>query len=111
MLHQEGILQSDEYRLLADGYLFLRRLDHRLRLERDQSIDAFEANPERPESVARALGYNGAKKQARGVRTQPGEKLLVDYQQWRERIRACYERFFSLAHAKDRTEESTVSRG
>ena len=104
-------MQSDEYRLLADGYLFLRRLDHRLRLERDQSIDAFEANPERLESVARALGYNGAKKQARGVRTRPGEKLLVDYQQWRERIRGCYERFFSLAYANDRTEESIISRG
>lgn len=111
MLHQEGILRSDEYRLLKDGYLFLRRLDHRLRLERDQSIDAFEANPERLESVARALGYNGAKKRARGVRTQPGEKLLVDYQQWRERIRTCYERFFSLAYAKNRTEQGTISPG
>ena len=92
-LHNEKILSRGEYRTLSDGYLFLRRLDHRLRLERDQSIDAFEAEPERLQSIAQALGYNGG---ARRGKNNPasGEKLLREYQTKREQIRACYERYF-----------------
>jgi glutamine synthetase adenylyltransferase len=77
-----------------DGYLFLRHLDHRLRLERDQSIDAFEAEPGRLDGIARALGYDGGKKAARGSGLKSGQKLLRDYQTRREKIRACYERYF-----------------
>ena len=92
-LRAEKILKSDEYRLLSDGYLFLRRLDHRLRLERDQSIDAFEAEPGRLEGIAKALGYDG--KEVRKREPTGGKKLLRDYQARREKIRACYERYFS----------------
>ena len=90
-LHDEKILKSSEYRLLSDGYLFLRRLDHRLRLQRDQSIDAFEAEPGRLESIAKALGYNSKAKRAE---SGSGQQLLRDYRSGREKIRACYERYF-----------------
>ncbi|HEX9788891.1 MAG TPA: bifunctional [glutamate--ammonia ligase]-adenylyl-L-tyrosine phosphorylase/[glutamate--ammonia-ligase] adenylyltransferase, partial [Candidatus Binatia bacterium] len=93
-LHEENILKRDEYRLLADGYLFLRRLDHRLRLERDQSIDAFEAAPERVESIAQALGYGNGDERGKRSMTKSGAKLLRDYQARRERVRKCYERYF-----------------
>jgi glutamate-ammonia-ligase adenylyltransferase len=88
------ILKSSEYKLLAEGYLFLRRLDHRLRLERDQSIDAFEADAARLERIARALGYNGAHGSGKTARTKSGQKLLRDYEVKREHIRAGYERYF-----------------
>jgi glutamate-ammonia-ligase adenylyltransferase len=91
-LHDERILTTGEYRLLADGYLFLRRLDHRLRLQRDQSIDAFEAEPGPLDGIARALGYNGTGSKKRGP--ESGRRLLHDYQSRREKIRACYERYF-----------------
>jgi glutamate-ammonia-ligase adenylyltransferase len=94
VLHEEKILKRDEYRVLADGYLFLRRLDHRLRLERDQSIDAFEAEPGRLDSIARALGYGNAGERGKRSKAKSGAKLLRDYQARRERIRACYERYF-----------------
>jgi glutamate-ammonia-ligase adenylyltransferase len=93
-LHSKGILKENEYRLLFDGYLFLRRLDHRLRLERDQSIDAFDAEPGRLDGIARALGYSAAKNGGKQSATKSGQKLLRDYQVRRERIRACYERYF-----------------
>ena len=51
-LYRGKIFKRDDYRLLSGGYLFLRRLDHRLRLERDQSIDAFEAEPGRLDGIA-----------------------------------------------------------
>ncbi|MGB7949600.1 MAG: bifunctional [glutamate--ammonia ligase]-adenylyl-L-tyrosine phosphorylase/[glutamate--ammonia-ligase] adenylyltransferase, partial [Candidatus Binatia bacterium] len=89
-LHEKKILKTSEYRLLSEGYLFLRILDHRLRLERDQSIDAFEREPGRLERIAHALGYGkaGGKRKSKG-----GEKLLRDYESRREKIRACYERY------------------
>jgi [glutamine synthetase] adenylyltransferase / [glutamine synthetase]-adenylyl-L-tyrosine phosphorylase len=90
-LHHGKILKSSECRLLADGYLFLRRLDHRLRLARDQSIDAFEAEPGRLESIAKALGYNS---KAERAEPESGQQLLRDYRSGREKIRACYERYF-----------------
>jgi glutamate-ammonia-ligase adenylyltransferase len=89
-LREENILSPKEHEVLAQGYLFLRRLDHRLRLERDQSIDAFEADAKRLQSIARALGYGGGSKS----KARPGAQLLRDYQRKREQIRRCYERYF-----------------
>ena len=89
-LFEYKILNHVEYKLLFEGYLFLRRLDHRLRLERDQSIDAFEADPARLEGIARSLYVA----QGVGKRTKFGRKLLRDYEAKREKIRACYERHF-----------------
>ena len=83
-----GILKKGEHRLLSEGYLFLRRLDHRLRLERDQSMNILEREPEKLQRVAQALGYKLHDKQS------PGDLLLRDYERWRERIRSCYERCF-----------------
>jgi glutamate-ammonia-ligase adenylyltransferase len=88
------ILKQAEYKLLFDGYQFLRRLDHRLRLERDQSIDAFEADPARLGGIARAMAYHVNRGNAATARTKSGLKLLRDYEAKRERIRACYEKYF-----------------
>jgi len=93
-LREANILKTSEFNLLHDGYLFLRRLDHRLRLERDQSIDAFEADPARLDGIARALGYNGRKNSNKKTIPRSGQKLLRDYEIRREKIRACYERYF-----------------
>jgi glutamate-ammonia-ligase adenylyltransferase len=100
-LFDEKILKKSEYRLLSEGYLFLRRLDHRLRLERDQSIDAFEAAPGRLDGIAKALGYSEAGMKNRKGDSWPGKKLLRDYQARREQVRACYERYF-LAKQEDK---------
>lgn len=89
-LHHHKILRKSDYRLLSEGYLFLRRLDHRLRLQRDQSIDVLDREPDQLHGVAQALGYKGGKK------NHPGALLLRDYETRRERIRACYDRFFSV---------------
>jgi glutamate-ammonia-ligase adenylyltransferase len=91
------ILNQIEYRLLSDGYLFLRRLDHRLRLERDQSIDAFEADAARLEGIARALYPDGAEGTGKTARRKSSRRLLRDYETKREKIRACYERYFLAA--------------
>ncbi|MDZ4341813.1 MAG: bifunctional [glutamate--ammonia ligase]-adenylyl-L-tyrosine phosphorylase/[glutamate--ammonia-ligase] adenylyltransferase [Candidatus Binatia bacterium] len=93
-LHETNILKASEFNLLHDGYIFLRRLDHRLRLERDQSIDAFEADPARLDGIARALGYDGGKKTKGKPSLRAGKKLLRDYETRRDKIRASYQRHF-----------------
>ena len=93
-LGEARILPVRQSQLLADGYLFLRRLDHRLRLERDQSIDAFDAEPGRVDSIAKALGYGDGKRAGGARAAKSGQKLLLDYQARREKIRACYEHYF-----------------
>jgi glutamate-ammonia-ligase adenylyltransferase len=92
-LYEQKVLKPNEHRLLSEGYLFLRKLDHRLRLERDQSIDAFEADTGRLEGIALALGYGSANTAQRRTKN-PGAKLLEEYRSKRERIRACYEHYF-----------------
>jgi glutamate-ammonia-ligase adenylyltransferase len=93
-LRDHNILKQTEYRLLSNGYLFLRQLDHRLRLERDQSLDAFEREPGRLDGVAQGLGYGGSKRAGKNDRDRAGQKLVRDYESRREKIRACYERYF-----------------
>jgi [glutamine synthetase] adenylyltransferase / [glutamine synthetase]-adenylyl-L-tyrosine phosphorylase len=93
-LRDHKILKQTEYQLLSDGYLFLRRLNHRLRLQRDQSIDAFEREPAWLEAIAQSLGYDGSKLTGNSNRIRAGQKLVRDYESRREKIRACYERYF-----------------
>ncbi len=93
------IINKNEYRLLSDGYLFLRRLDHRLRLERDQSIDILEREAVKLHGIARALGYGNSARRKRSGK-KDGELLLRDYELQRERVRACYERYFSALDLK-----------
>lgn len=93
-LEAAKIVKPREHQLLADGYLFLRRLDHRLRLERDQSLDGFDAQPGRLDGIAKALGYGGRTGGNSKRLRHSGQRLLRDYQLRREKIRACYQRYF-----------------
>lgn len=88
-LKEKRILKKREYDLLSQSYLFLRRLDHRLRLERDQSIDIVERENEKLHGIARVLGYGSR---------DAGTRLLRDYEVMRDRIRACYYGFFLPRH-------------
>ncbi len=90
-LRELRLLGARDHRILVEGYTFLRRLGHRLRLERDQDTHILEREPGRLRAVALALGYEEK------PRKSPGAALLRDYEKRRERIRACYERFFPEA--------------
>lgn len=89
-LKKEKIVKERDHKLLSEGYLFLRRLDHRLRLQRDQSIDILEREADQLHGVAKALDYKSNKKKG------AGDLLLKDYKLRRERIRTCYERFLKM---------------
>jgi len=80
-----GILPTDDFLVLSHGYRFLRALENRLRIERDQPVEALERNEGQLLSVARRLGYEGE---------AAADLLLADYQRQREAVRACYTRWF-----------------
>jgi glutamate-ammonia-ligase adenylyltransferase len=92
-LSAERIVTPTEYRVLSEGYLFLRKLDHRLRLERNESLDILERDPERLQQTALGLGYKGKKD------NRAGRRLLDDYEKLRGKIRRCYEKGFRDAAA------------
>ena len=71
--------------MLTQGYQFLRRLENRLRIERDQPVEALESDAEQLTALARGIGVDGA---------VPGPRLLAEYQRQGEAIRACYSRLF-----------------
>ena len=80
-LLQEGLLAAQDHAPLARGYRFLRRLESRLRIVRDRSVDRLpESGPELLR-LARRMGYSGPR---------AGEELLADYQRSTGEVRAAF---------------------
>jgi glutamate-ammonia-ligase adenylyltransferase len=70
-------------RALAEGYAFLRRLEHRLRIERDQPGDAIPESAAARLALVRRLGYEGAA-------PDPVDAFITDLTRHREAIRRAY---------------------
>ena len=83
-LAQEGVLAAEDARVLAESYAFLRRLENRMRIVHDRSIQEISDRPGALDTLARRLGYHG---------DGGGERLLADYRAHTERIRARYARY------------------
>jgi glutamine synthetase adenylyltransferase len=77
-------------RALREGYDFLRALESRLRIERDQPVEALDTEPEALRGVARRLGYTGSDDAVVAA-------LRADHERHRGAIRAAYDRAFSAA--------------
>lgn len=84
ILRRESVLNKTDYRLLASGYQFLRRLENRLRLVHDQSINAFDDDPSSLAKLAWRLGYR---------QDRADEQLMNDYHNATENIRAIFDRY------------------
>lgn len=91
-LQTEGLLDERECRSLIDGYKFLRRLENKLRLVHDQSINELSTEPGYLRKLALRLGYSGQS-------CRPEEKLLNDYRSATGQIREIFNRFFPPGEA------------
>ena len=85
-LRREMVLSKTDYRLLASGYQFLRRLENRLRLVHDQSINAFSGDTATLAKLGRRLGYQ---------QDQADQRLMTDYHNATENIRAIFDRYLA----------------
>src|SRR5262249_9321007 len=83
-----GLLPRDEAAALAARYGFLRTLESRLRLERNQPVEAMETDPAALLALARRLGYAGDDAAAIAA-------LRADHARHRDVIRTIYDRHFS----------------
>ncbi len=84
-LAAEGLLSAEDARMLGAGYDFLRALENRLRLERDQPVEALDTDPSALLPLARRLGYGGTDAEAVA-------RLRAEHARTRAAIRAVYER-------------------
>jgi len=81
------LLEGNDGAALERHYLFLRRLEARMRLERDRPVEELGMDTELLGPLARRLGFGDG---------DPGAALLRAYTETREQVRASYERYFSV---------------
>jgi glutamate-ammonia-ligase adenylyltransferase len=80
------IADGDAETLLA-GYKFLRRLENRLRIIHDYSMNDLSGSPGYLDKLARRLGYDPKLR-------HPGELFMADYEKTTTAIRDCFDRVF-----------------
>jgi glutamate-ammonia-ligase adenylyltransferase len=81
----EGLLAADDCEKLTSGYKFLRRLENKLRLVHDQSVNELTSDPASLAKLARHLGYEDSLGQP--------EKLFLDqYAETTQTIREIFNR-------------------
>ena len=78
-----GVLPGDEYRVLADGYVFLRTIEHHLQLMHYRQTHTLPSDDQALTHLARRLGFQGS---------GAGAKFTARYQQHSAVIRAVYQR-------------------
>jgi [glutamine synthetase] adenylyltransferase / [glutamine synthetase]-adenylyl-L-tyrosine phosphorylase len=86
-IRDAGILPVADAATLLEGYKFLRRLENRLRIIHDYSINDLGGSPEYIDKLARRLGYDPKLR-------RPGEALMKDYEETTGKIRQVYEKVF-----------------
>jgi glutamate-ammonia-ligase adenylyltransferase len=85
-LRRERLLVPDDHRMLFDGYLFLRRLESRLRIVANQSTSFLFRDTGKLRTLAKRMGYADDEGSA-------GKALLVEYERISRKIRALFDRF------------------
>lgn len=83
-----GLLSETDAATLVSGYKFLRKLENRLRLLHDNSINALSGDAAYLDKLARRLGYDQKLR-------HPGELLMTDYMRITDSIRKVYQQVFS----------------
>ncbi|HEX9291937.1 MAG TPA: bifunctional [glutamate--ammonia ligase]-adenylyl-L-tyrosine phosphorylase/[glutamate--ammonia-ligase] adenylyltransferase [Anaeromyxobacteraceae bacterium] len=81
-LREAGLLREPTFQSLAKGYDFLRRLELRLRIVHDYTIDHLPTGRIALAQLARRLGYYGE---------DPGARLGADYQRVTGEVRAAFD--------------------
>jgi glutamate-ammonia-ligase adenylyltransferase len=81
-LRDAGILREPQHAALARGYEFLRRLELRLRIVHDYTIDHLPQAPRTLAQLARRLGYGG---------DHPAARLMAEYARVTEDVRAAFD--------------------
>ncbi len=83
-LADEGLVQSDEYKILSESYRFLRLVEHRLQIFQERQTHTIPGDPDQLEKLARRVGY----------RKNPLENFLKDHKFHTGNVKKIYSRLF-----------------
>jgi [glutamine synthetase] adenylyltransferase / [glutamine synthetase]-adenylyl-L-tyrosine phosphorylase len=87
-LRKERILSPADHRILLDAYLFLRRLESRLRIVANQSTSFLSRDPAKLRTLAKRMGYIDEDGSA-------GTALLLEYERTSREVRGTFERMLA----------------
>lgn len=87
-LGEKELIPAAQAELLITNYKFLRRLENKLRLFYDQSMNELSAKPEKLRKVARSLGYEADD-------VAPEQAFLDEYRVVSEGIRGLFEHYLN----------------
>jgi glutamate-ammonia-ligase adenylyltransferase len=79
-----GLLSSSEFETILSGYDFLQRIQNRLRIVHNRSLDELPETPEEMEKFARRLGYEATANE-RGA-----DRFLRELEQHTSQTRALF---------------------
>jgi [glutamine synthetase] adenylyltransferase / [glutamine synthetase]-adenylyl-L-tyrosine phosphorylase len=100
-MKDQGILAQEDYQALAEGYRFLRRLENRLRIINDYSMNDLGGSLKYLNKLARRLGYDPQLK-------NPGQALMADYERVTNAVRAVYEKILGAPPPAPEEEEKEI---
>ncbi len=92
-LAEGGFLPQDDYRVLTDGYIFLRTLEHYLQILDYQQTHTLPTNPAERRYLAHRLGFTGSANSA---------MLITRYMQHSAAVRAVYSRHLAPLSGPER---------
>ena len=88
VLQKQSLISEMDYETLLSGYKFLRRLENKLRLVHDQSVNELDAEPAYLAKLARHLDYPDSP-------GQPERLFLEEYAATTQGIRETFERILN----------------
>jgi glutamate-ammonia-ligase adenylyltransferase len=94
-LQTEGLISDKDYENLVTGYKFLRRLENKLRLVHDQSVNELSAAPTYLTKLARHLGYDNSSGGYDDSSGRPEQLLLKEYASTTKTIRETFSRILN----------------
>lgn len=97
-LAEQKLMPVADAELLINGYKFLRRLENKLRLLHDQSINELSSDRKNLRKVARSLGYGASW-------VAPEQEFLEKYRSTTEQIRALFEHYLHPKSAEPINDE------
>ncbi len=91
-LHTRGILPAKDFRILEDGYNFLRSVEHYLQIMHNRQTHQLPTDLRELRYLGRRLGFEGE---------NVGKQFLERYQQHRDAIRAVFRQYLDSSYAEE----------